>query len=147
MRFAAYAVFMVCLCAVFYMLGMNTPIFSIAGLAVGEDEGDAQVVMLNCPESATGYNTDEPCGDTLFNFLILSFGVMISIVALAFVSGQAAIYIVPLIFVYVIINFFVFPFGSILSYGAMPGEIQILLVALFNTITLLGILSFIRGNV
>jgi hypothetical protein len=134
MRFEAYVIFMLCIAAVFYMIGLDEPLVTLY------DSQDGQFVKLNSP--------DDSDGDNFFNILIygIAGSVAIAAVAIALITGYSAMFIIPLIMVFLILNFFVFPFSSVLGIAGMPEVVGYLLVVFFNGITVLALMSFIRGR-
>jgi len=136
MRFAAYVILMICIASVFYLMGLDTPLVSLY------DAQDGQFIKLNCPPG-----DEDACDDTFLKMLAvtISLGVLGFVVLL--ISGQAAMFVIPIMLVFVILNFFVFPFSTIFEAAAMPGEVAALLVVFLNGLTVLALMSFIRGGV
>lgn len=144
MRFAPYVILMLCISAIFYLMGLTQPLVSVY------DTHSGQFLKLNCPADAdppSPYQNEDPeCTDTFFSILmgVLTIGILGVVVST--LMGFSAMYIVPIILLYILVNFFVFPFSILLDTAAMPPEISVLLVVAINAISVLALLNFIRGG-
>jgi len=77
----------------------------------------------------------------------LIFGAIVASLLLASLTGGFSInFIAPIFLVFLVLEFFVFPF-SFLFNGAMPAPFGFLAVIILNTLTLLSIVGFIRGGI
>jgi len=134
MRFEAYVIFMLCIATVFSMIGLTEPLYTLY------DAQDGQFIKLNSPSDSSE--------DNFFNILIFGIAGAVGIVAvaIALITGYSAMFIIPLVMVFLILNFFVFPFSTIFNTPGMPEIVGYLLVVFFNGITVLAVMSFIRGR-
>lgn len=141
MRFAAYALLMICIGIVFYMLGLTEPMVSLY-------DSQGGYLQLNCPEDA-GVLDNQPsqCGDTFFSIMVTTLSMGALGIVISALTGYSAIYIIPIILIYVFLNIFVFPFSVLLNPEVVPTEVAVILTVIINAISALGILSFIRGSV
>jgi len=69
----------------------------------------------------------------------------VAALALTFLSGFGAIYIIPIFIIIVVFNVFAFPVSSIIT-SATPDIVRIPLLLFFNVLLLLTAITFIRGG-
>jgi len=109
-------------------------------------------LVLSCPEDTATYgnisgdyvNEPSQCEDTFFTQLVTILVVGGLGIVLALVLGYSAMYIIPLLILWVCINLFVFPFSFLMD-PAMSDEIRIIVTVVINAMTGLALLNFIRG--
>lgn len=90
--------------------------------------------------------TEELVAENSGSVLLILFGtIMASVLVLSFVLGFSAIYIIPAILLFGILNFFVFPLGAILDL-AMPDMLRVSIIFFYNFITVMAVITFIRGG-
>lgn len=65
--------------------------------------------------------------------------------ALTFLSGFGAIYIIPIFIIIVVLNLFAFPLSTIIT-ASTPDIIKVPLLLFFNMLLLLTAITFIRGG-
>jgi membrane-bound ClpP family serine protease len=60
--------------------------------------------------------------------------------------GFSAIYVMAIVILIGIMNFFVFPYGIFINTAILPPELGLPLLFFFNVLTVLGISDFVRGG-
>lgn len=60
--------------------------------------------------------------------------------------GFSAIYVMAIIILLAILNFFVFPFGIFINDAIIDPYLQLPLLFVFNVLTVLGFTDFVRGG-
>jgi hypothetical protein len=148
MRFAAWVFFTVSISLVLYMMGYTPVAGPFATGNSGEflASGNNTVVPTQCidpsdpncqPISGTnGFNILSPTG------LLITGLVAASAIFVLFFANFSAIYIIPLVILGLLVNFFIIPWSFIM--GA-PIEIQTAGMVIFNIMTLLAMINFVRG--
>lgn len=139
MRFGAYILFMFSIVLVFYLMGYKSAAMTElynqqADVSAADGSIDIPLFLAGMAESALAPQ----------NFISL---VIIAIAAAAttLILGYAAIYIIPIAMLIFIMNYVVFPFAFILD-PSTPDMIRIPVTVFLNLITMMGILSFVRGG-
>jgi len=148
MRWVAFVILMISIVIVFRYLGDQ----SIYDLMISK--GSNNVQLVNCDLGTAAVDPVQffngVCnkqGTILAGMLVI---LAAASLALRAITGFAAIYLVPLVFLLIFLNFFVFPVGIILgtdSATTIPVDISLTLRLIFNALYVLAIISFVRGNV
>lgn len=133
MRFGAYIILLLSISFPLYYFGFSNVGFTELGLTplpIGCADGD---IYCNDPANRDGSNV---------------LGIMIAVVAgasilVGLISGYSAIYIVPILILIAILNFFVFPLNFLYNYP----ELTVPALAVFNVLTVLASTDFIKGRV
>lgn len=135
MRFGAYIVLVISMSVVFYFLGYT----SIASNLMNK-QGD-QFLSPQCP-------TDTPdCNTGVIDKIILLGGVALAGTAIAsLIGGFGVLYIIPMLILMAILEYFIFPFSFIIDNSLDP-MIGTPLILFLNMFTILSIVNFIRGGV
>lgn len=137
-RFSTYALFMTALTIILYFMGSPS---IITALQASNSWGSAiNPTCDNDPLCASKSNNNSIVGAMLA-------GVALAGVALAgFLLGFSAIYVLALVIVIAILNFFVFPIGIFITPEVIDPYIGFPLLFLFNVIEVLAITDFVRGG-
>ena len=135
MRLTNYIMLWLAIVLVFYFLGYPPAIINVinASFTAGGtlDIKLTLVAMFNAIASADG---------------LAALGISaIAALALTFLSGFGAIYIIPIFIIIVVFNIFAFPVSSIITPGT-PDIVRIPLLLFFNVLLLLTAITFIRGG-
>lgn len=148
MRFTAYVTLMICMAMTFYWLGYQSV-------------GGALITQYNSQCTTTtpgGTCTPGPMniGDILMHIAQASMQnqslaqlLLITLVAgtlAAVLGGFGSMYIIPMIILAAVLNWFVFPLGFIVETGVFPDYIAVPLVVLFNGLMILTVVTFVRGG-
>jgi len=72
--------------------------------------------------------------------------VFIAVGILSLILGFSAIYIIPLLILIGMLNYFVFPIGIIFASAEMPEILSVSILFFYNFITVMAIITFVRGN-
>jgi len=64
----------------------------------------------------------------------------------ALFGGFGSMYIIPMIILAAILNWFVFPLGFIVGTGVLPDFLSVPLVVVFNVLMILAVVTFVRGG-
>lgn len=147
MNFTNFAYLCVAIALVFYFMGAG-PMVQLYNQQGGG------FLKLSCPAdtvtygtvNATGTYTNESsqCQDTFFTQLVTILVIGGLGIVLSLVIGFSAMYIIPLLLLWICINLFVFPFSFLLD-PAFPAEMLIPVTVIMNVLTGLALLNFIRG--
>jgi hypothetical protein len=135
MRLTNYIVFWTCVSIVFYFLGYPPAILNV----------------LSAPFTPNGYLDLSKLLLSMFDSITTSSGLAalgisaLAALALTFLSGFGAIYIIPLFILIAVINVFVFPISFIVT-PDLPAIIFLPLTLFFNVMLLLTAITFIRGG-
>lgn len=144
-----YIMLLFSLSLVFYFLGYQSPLMQTLnnqGCTQAEiDAAEAAGESLNCVLSMESFLRVLASNMTSDNALAAVLGIAV-IGAAALLTGFGAIYIIPLMMLLAFLNYVVFPLSFVFD-PTMPGMIKYPLVVFFNILTILPIVSFIRGNV
>lgn len=130
MRLTGYILLLFSISLVLYYLGYG-PIINIF------TERGAQPLSITC-ETGETFCTDSTVVLGAIIAVTLGASVLVTLVA-----GFSAIYIVPLLLLIALLNFVMFPFDFIMS---APEAISIPILTLFNILTVLAVLNFVRGG-
>jgi len=139
MRFGAYVLFMLSIVLVFYFMGYKSEAMTKfqdqqAGITKADGSIDIPTFLGNMAESALAPQN-----------LLSSIVVALAAVAGSLILGYAAIYIIPIAMLIFIVNYVVFPFSFVIDPGT-PDMIRIPVMVFLNALTMLAILSFVRGG-
>jgi hypothetical protein len=148
MRFAAWVFFTVSISLVLYMMGY-TPVagpFATGGGGVFLASANNTVAPTQCIDIPGSAGCPEAKGDaggiSSITYLLMAGLVATAVIFVLFFANFSAIYIIPLIIMGVLVNFFIIPWSFIM--GA-PIEIQTAGMVIFNIMTLLAMINFVRG--
>jgi len=159
MRFGAYVVLLFSISLVLYFMGYTSVVSqygSLSGLNTSTNS-TSNLVGITCDsgklptgggnQTAIDYvQAQKDCPSNQFVFGALFFVLIGAAAIIVFVSGFSAIYIVPLLILMAIMQFFVMPMSFILD-ASIPVEIRVALIVFFNMLTVLASIHFIRGQV
>ncbi|MDD3906561.1 MAG: hypothetical protein PHS46_08610 [Candidatus Omnitrophica bacterium] len=134
MRLGAYILLMFSITVVFYMMGYNSVALNALYAAQSGDTFDIATFLGHLAEGALA--PQNAIGTVL---------ALIAGAAATLIAGYAAIYIIPLAFLLMFLNLVVYPFSFVLD-PAMPDMIKVPLVVFFNLLSIMAVLSFIRGG-
>lgn len=126
----------VAIVVVFYFLGYPPSIINILNSAYLNGNGalDIKTLLIAIFNSIT---TDAG---------LAALGISaLAALALTFLSGFGAIYIIPIFIIIVVLNLFTFPLSTIIV-ASTPDIIKIPLLLFFNILLLLTAITFIRGG-
>ena len=143
MRLSAYVMLLFSISLVFYMMG-NQPIM----LKMFDSQGNS--TLGTTPVSPEEVRDGDPPldgdGTSILGLILLALG---GLTVLGIITGQiggfAAIYIIPFILLFMLMNFFVFPLDFIMAED-VPEFIKYPIAVFFNLLLILAVLSFIRGG-
>jgi hypothetical protein len=148
MRLASYLVLLFSLSLVFYFLGYQSPLMQLLnnqGCSQAQiDAAEAAGTSLNCSLTVSSFLQVLASNMTSDNALGALLGIAV-VGAAVLLTGFGAIYIVPLLMLLAFFNYVVFPISFILD-PALPPIIKYPLAVFFNLLTILAIVSFVRGN-
>ncbi len=151
MRFFAYAILLFSISAAFYFMGYEPGIFAIMGAnpqaVLPSVNGLDCSVNTNLPACVAQSENNATPGSpnyTLIGELILV--VLAASIFSALVGGFAAVYIIPLVFVFVIYNLMILPANFVFD-ASLPEMIRVPILALLNILCAAAVVNFIRGNI
>ena len=131
MRFAAYMIFLFSISTVLYFMGYQP-------VAVDYISKGSQPYKITCPD------TNPTCQDPTV-ILGAMFAVLVLAAALiTLITGYSAIYVIPIFLVLAVINFFLLPLNFLMTIE--EPLIKYPVMGLFNILTVLAILNFVRGQ-
>lgn len=142
MKFFNYIILIFCITAFLYWMNYTSAVIVFM-------ERGSSTVSIECADG------DQFCSNTenaeiykrtsvLGAILIMISAAGIALVAL--ISGYSALYIIPAIILIAILNFVVFPMSFVLD-PAIPEIIAYPLAVLFNILTVVAAVAFVRGDV
>jgi len=137
-RFSTYVIFMTMLSVMLYFMGSPS---IITALQASNSWGAA--INPTC-------DNDPLCSNAANNATIV--GAIVGLIGLAgavlvgLLAGFSAIYILALVIVVAILNFFVFPIGIFITPTVIDPYIGLPIIFLFNVIEVLAITDFVRGG-
>lgn len=134
MRLGAYILLMFSISLVFYLMGYKSVALQALYDAQAGGTFDISVFIGKLAEGALAPQ------NALGTVLALIAGA-----AATLVMGYAAVYIIPLAFLLIFLNTVVYPFSFVID-DAMPNEVKVPLVVLFNLLSIMAVLSFTRGG-
>jgi hypothetical protein len=79
-------------------------------------------------------------------FLLIFGAAVAATLIAAFMGGFSANFVAPIFLLFIILEFYIFPF-SFLFNQTLPAPFGFLIVIILNTLTLLSIIGFIRGGI
>lgn len=138
MRFSTYAIFMTVLTLILYFMGLPT----VASMLYSSNSwgGAINPTCNNDPLCSGTQNSTSIVG-------VILFGIGLAGVALAgFLLGFSAIYVLALVIVVAILNFFVFPIGIFITPEIIDPYIGLPILFFFNVLEVLAITDFVRGG-
>lgn len=138
MRLSAYLILLFSVGLILYFMGY-APIINIFN-AKG-----ASPLSISCP------NTDKYCqqNNATNTGVVLGASILAILGATALGSliiGYSAIFIIPIVLLIGLLNFFVFPLNFMMD-PSFPDIIKYPVLAFFNILTVLAVLNFVRGGV
>jgi hypothetical protein len=135
MRLTNYVMLWFAITVVFYFLGYPPAILG----------------FLSATYSTDGYLSLDKLLISLFNSITTDAGLAalgisaLAALALTFLSGFGAIYIIPIFIIIVVFNVLVFPVSMIIT-PDIPDIVRLPLLLFFNILLLLTAITFIRGG-
>jgi len=143
MRFTNYVFLMMGLTLMLYFMGF-TPIVNILAAT---DPIDSQLYQTTTnPDGTTQIDAEA----TLLNKnVVIGAIVVIAIgagVAAAFLTGYAITYIIPIIIFMVVLNLFILPINFLIDPSITPEIIAYPVLLIYNTITVLSFVNFVRSG-
>ena len=133
MRLTAYAFLIFFLSATFYLMGFTSPLMDM----YNQQQGQPISIPDLLSKMITAILTEEG---------LIQLGVVATAaVVVTLLTGFGAIYIFPILFLLVVLNYIIFPLSFVFD-ASMPDILKILLVAFFNMLTVLFIMNFVRGQ-
>lgn len=143
MKWSHYVFLMTGLSLMLYLMGY-TPVVNLF-----EDKADPlQLVKTNADDSINFDGTINPDEETDNNILMaaLFIGVLSIIgISISFLTGFGATYVLPMVILMAVLNFFIFPINFLFT-DATPDIIRIPAVVILNILLVLAVLDFTRGN-
>lgn len=135
MHLTNYIMFWFAITVVFYFLGYPPAILGFMNAAYTDngylDMGATLIAIFNSITTDAG---------------LAALGISAAAaLALTFLSGFGAIYIIPIFILIVIVNIFAFPIGTIIT-PDIPIIVRIPLLLFFNVLFMLTAITFIRGG-
>jgi len=142
MRLTAYLVLMLCISITFYWLGYSSA-YSALKLTYDQQTaltgGSAMDIGAIITFIAT-QATSNPAMSVLIGMTLVAGTVG------ALFGGFGSMYIIPMIILAAILNWFVFPLGFIVGTGVLPDFLSVPLVVVFNVLMILAVVTFVRGG-
>jgi hypothetical protein len=135
MRLTNYIMLWVAIVIVFFFLGYPPNIISV----------------ISSSYTSGGVLDIKSVLTSLFNSITTDAGLAalgisaLAALALTFLSGFGAIYIIPIFIIIVVFNIFTFPISTIIT-ATTPDIVKIPLLLFFNVLLLLTAITFIRGG-
>jgi hypothetical protein len=142
MRLSMYLSLIFSISLVFYLAGYTPVGWQVLALT---DTGIYNIAPDGGLNTTIQPSTEDVNNNPNSVLLILFGTIMASVLLLSFVLGFSAIYIIPAIILFGILNFFVFPMGAILDL-AMPDMLRVSIIFFYNFITVMAVITFIRGG-
>lgn len=137
-RFSTYVLFMTVLTIVLYLMGLPT-IMQV----VGGSYSWGAPINETCDNDPLCSNTSN--SSSIVGLIVGAIG-LAGIALAGFLLGFSAIYVLAMVIVIAILNFFVFPIGILITPEIVPTFIGFPLIFLFNVIEVLAITDFVRGG-
>lgn len=146
MRLSTYLAILIGINLVFYLVGY-APIGTQVLNMVFNDNGSINVLKMTSTGDNYAVDTLQPTSESAKSSVIGIFmlGIGASFVVLSFMLGFSALYIIPLLLLFGIVYLFVFPMSFILDPN-MPEELIVIITFLYNYLTFMAALTFIRGG-
>ena len=142
MRLSMYLSILFSITMVFYVMGFS---------AVGTDFLLKNQVPLNI---VGGGNSTDVTNDVYYNAgtsegsilgIIIGGFIVTGVIFAVLILGASSTYIIPLLILMAILNFFVFPINMILD-PMMPEMLKYIIIGLYNLMTIMAVVTFIRGS-
>jgi len=143
MRLSTYLALLFSISLVFYLMGFPT----VASMV--EAKGGDPLTIMGVGDSDDVINDiSTNSGSSQNTILGVIFGgtVFIAVGILSLILGFSAIYIIPLLILIGMLNYFVFPIGIIFASAEMPEILSVSILFFYNFITVMAIITFVRGN-
>lgn len=143
MRLSTYLALLFSISLVFYLMGFPT----VASMV--EAKGGDPLSIMGVGDSDDVINDiSTNSGSSQNTILGVIFGgtVFIAVGILSLILGFSAIYIIPLLILIGMLNYFVFPIGIIFASAEMPEVLSVSILFFYNFITVMAIITFVRGN-
>lgn len=149
MRLFSYIILLFSLSLVFFFLGYTSPLSAVlanqgctqAQIAAAQAAGTS----LNCIMDTQSFITALASNITSSTSLNTLLGIAAVGFAISLLTGFTTIYLVPLIMLLVFLNYVVFPI-SFIADPLLPDFVKIPLFVFFNILTVMAMVSFIRGG-
>lgn len=141
-RFSTYVIFMSVLTIMLYFMGLPT-MYSVLNDSASWGKGAVNPTCYNdplCSQAQNKTNSSNIIGAILI--IVATAGVFLS----GFLLGFSAIYILAMVILVAILNFFVFPLGIFITPEIIDPYFGIPLMFIFNVIEVLAITDFVRGG-
>ena len=132
MRLTAYIILLFSISFVFYLLGYTNLLTYYAEQQGGTLDFDGVLKTL----------TQAILSDEGLSILL---GVAITGLVATLIGGFGAMYVFPIVMLLVFANYMLFPLSFLLD-QSLPEIIKLPLIVLFNLLTLLTIITFVRGG-
>lgn len=143
MRLSTYLALLFSISLVFYLMGFPSvasmveakggDLFTIIGVGDSDD-------VINDISTNSGSSQNTILGVIFGGTVFMAVGI------LSLILGFSAIYIIPLLILIGALNYFVFPIGVIFADTQMPAVLSVSIIFFFNFITVMAIITFVRGN-
>jgi hypothetical protein len=143
MRLSTYLALLFSISLVFYLMGFPTVASIVA------ESGSSPLSIMGVGDSDEVINDiSTNSGSSQNTILGVIFGgtVFIAVGILSLILGFSAIYIIPLLILIGMLNYFVFPIGIIFASAEMPEVLSVSILFFYNFITVMAIITFVRGN-
>jgi len=136
MRFGAYIMLLFSINLIFYAMGYHS--YGIA--QVFSAQGSNWLTMDGIITGLTNAILNPSPA-----ILTVMAGITIAAIA-SLLLGFSAIYIIPLVMLFALLNYFAFPLSIIDAHDPMLGTFGMVIVVFLNLLSLLAITSFVRGG-
>ena len=150
MRFSAYILFLLAVTLPLYIFGYGNAISTIEGFRTITIPFQNSTVtntysMGNSTIQIACQTGDIYCSSPQNNTTIMwsILALILGFIGVNLLLGFAAMYVVPALIIIAIISFVVMPYSFL---SGMPWPLDVMLFAIFNTITILSVVDFIRGG-
>jgi hypothetical protein len=146
MRLSTYLAILIGINLVFYLAGY-TPIGNQLVNQVITEDGSIDLWKITSSGDNYAGNTLEPKTEEAQSSIvgIMMMGIGVSFIILSLVIGFSALYVIPLVFVFAVVYLFIFPMSWILD-PSMPEALIVIIAFLYNYLTFMAVLTFVRGQ-
>ena len=143
MRLSTYLALLFSISLVFFLMG-----FPSVAQQVEANGGNPLTIMGVGNSSDVVNDIRNNSGSSEGSIMGVIFGatVFMAVGILSFILGFSAIYIIPLLILIGMLNYFVFPIGMIFSSAQIPEVLSVSILFFYNFITVMAIVTFVRGN-
>lgn len=154
----AYVMIMFGMIVMLYLFGFNSAWDHYHDRNISEEEGASQIDDAAAVDKGIGaliisnikalFTNDQGDADIL-TIVVGTFVTLAGMYLASKVGGQYAFaYIIPIVFIIIFANIFIFPFENVASDISIGGVIPLeaILIVFFNLFLILGIVEFIRGG-